>query len=171
MRSVILASAFVLAFATPASADDDVHFHRTTPRASFDEVDGTLVVGVPGGRAWGIESDLRALPAAGTTLVVRLTVDDETVREAFVRVAYYASLASRTKQLATADGPPVEVGAHVLVGVTLDPPPGAVAYRIRVLARLRDPDGRSAEGAIRARLTLAPPGAQSGGSLLSRLFD
>jgi hypothetical protein len=171
VRSALLALVAALVVATPASADDGIHFHRTTPRASFGEEDGALVIGVPGGRAWGIESDLRPLPAAGTTLVVRLTVDDEAVREAFVRVAYYASLMGRTKQLTTADGPPVEVGAHVLVGVTLDPPPGAVAFRIRVLARLRDPDDRSSDDAVRARVTLASPGAHAGGSLLSRLFD
>jgi hypothetical protein len=171
MRTIVLALALLCAAATPVSADDGVVFHRTTPRAAFDEIGGLLAIGVPGGRAWGIESELRPLPPAGTTLVVRLVVDDQSVREAFVRVAYYGSLASRSRQLATADRPPVEAGSRALVGVTLDPPPGAVAYRIRVLARLREVTGRSEDDAVRARVTVATPAAQRAGSLLSRLLD
>jgi len=171
VRSVLVAVAFLLVAPLPASADDGIHFHRTTPRASLDETSGILTIGVPGGRAWGIESDLRPLPAAGTTLVVRLSVDDDSVREAFVRVAYYGTLATRSRQLATADGPPVEAGARALALVTLDPPAGAVAFRIRVLARLIDPAGRSADDAVRARVRIVPPGARSAGSLFSRLLD
>ena len=48
-----------------------------------------LSAGVPSGRAWGIESDLRPLPSEGA-LVVRLSVGGDDVREAFARVAYYA---------------------------------------------------------------------------------
>ena len=171
MRIPILALVLLLLAAAPATADDGIHFHRTTPRAVLDETSGVLTIGVPGGRAWGIESDLRPLPAPGTTLVVRLSVDDQEVREAFVRVAYYSSLATRTRQLGTADGPPVEAGARALALVTLDPPPGAVAFRIRVLARLRDADGRSADDAVRAAIRIAPPGARAAGSLFSRLMD
>ena len=53
------------AFAARAAADDEPRFHRTTPRGSFERDGVTLVVGVPGGRAWGIESDLRPIPAGG----------------------------------------------------------------------------------------------------------
>jgi hypothetical protein len=171
VRIPLVALAIVLVAGTPASADDGIHFHRTTPRAVLDEAGGVLTIGVPGGRAWGIESDLRPLPAPGTTLVVRLSVDDEAVREAFVRVAYYSSLATRTRQLGTADGPPVEPGARALALVTLDPPPGAVAFRIRVLARLRDAESRSTDDAVRAQVRIAPPGARAAGSLFSRLLD
>ena len=171
MRGLVIALAFLAVTPIPASADDGIHFHRTTPRAVLDEASGVLTIGVPGGRAWGIESELRPLPAAGTTLVVRLSVDDAVVREAFVRVAYYASLAARSRQLATADGPPVEAGARALALVTLDPPTGAVAFRVRVLARLRDPGGRSADDAVRATLRIAPPGTRAAGSLSSRLLD
>ena len=150
-----------------ASADDST-FHRTTPRAAFDGGGAALVIGVPGGRAWGIESDLRALPPTGTSVYVRLTVSDDAVREAFVRVAYYASAETRTRQLATSDSAPVSVGRPVLVAVPFDPPPGAVAYRVRVLARLVDPAARSADDAITARLRGVA--SRTFGSLFSRLL-
>ncbi len=102
MRSlvrVLLCVAAILGPACPALADDGgPTFRRTTPRATFDDAGSVLVIGVPGGRAWGIESELRALPPAGTTLVVRLAVTDDAVREAFVRIAYYGSVTARTRQ-------------------------------------------------------------------------
>jgi hypothetical protein len=51
-----------------------------------------------------------------------------------------------------------------------DPPPGAVAYRIRVLARLTAPSGRSSDDAITAVLRIAPPGVRPLGPVLSRLL-
>jgi len=167
--AVLLSLAVAPWASAPARADDAARFHRTTPRAALDVSDGVVVIGVPAGRAWGIESELRPLPATGATLVVRLAVSDAAVREAFVRVAYYASSSTRTRQLATADSAPVEAGARVLVAVPLDPPPGAVAYRVRVLARLSAPDGRSADDAVRGQLHLADGARPPAGSLLSRL--
>jgi hypothetical protein len=108
---------------------------RTTPRASIGRDAGGLVVGIPRGRAWGIESAL--LPLDGTERVTLvLAVDDPDVAEAFVRVAYYARADGRSRQLATRDSPFVRVGEDRRVVVDLDPPPGAVAYRVRVLGRL-----------------------------------
>ncbi len=167
--AIILSCVVTLAQAASISADDGVSFHRTTPRGALDTSDGALVIGIPGGRAWGIESDLRPLPAAGGTIVVRLAVEDRAVREAFVRVAYYGSTRARSRQLSVSDSSPVEPGAGVLVAVPLDPPAGAVAYRVRVLARLQDASGRSRDGAVRARLRLADGASQPGGSLFSRL--
>lgn len=164
----LLSCALALA-AVPASADDGSQFHRTTPRGALDRSDGVLVIGIPGGRAWGIESDLRPLPAEGGTLIVRLRVDDRAVREAFVRVAYYASSRARSRQLAVSDSVPVEAGVRVLVAVPLDPPPGAVAYRVRVLARLADPTGRSRDDAVRAEVRPAHEASGPAGSLFSRL--
>ena len=156
----------------PALADDGPpRFHRTTPRASFDEDGGVLVIGVPGGRAWGIESELRALPPAGTTLIVRLTVSDDAVREAFVRVAYYGSATARTRQLAIADSAPVVGRGRALVAVTLEPPAGAVAFRIRVLARLGDPAGRSPDDAVTAALRWSRGTVRPAGSLFSHLIE
>ena len=173
MRRWVAASIVALAVlsihADPARADDGPTFHRTTPRGSLDGRSGALVIGVPGGRAWGIESDLRALPAPGTSLYVRLAVGDPSVREAFVRVAYYGSITARTRQLATADSAPVAGPGGALVAVPFEPPPGAVAYRIRVLARLTNADARSADDAITARLR-AVTTARPSGSLLSRLL-
>ncbi len=165
---VIACLAIVLATTTGAAAEDGPpRFHRTTPRAALDDSAGALVIGIPGGRAWGIESELRPLPPAGTTLIVRLAVADEAVREAFVRVAYYASAATRTRQLATTDSRPVQAGERALVAVPIDPPAGAAGYRVRVLARLVDPAGHSDDGAVTAILR---SGARPVGSLYTRLL-
>ena len=162
----------ILAFAArPALADDGPHFHRTTPRASLDELSGVLVIGVPGGRAWGIESELRPLPPPGTTLVVRLTVTDDAVREAFARVAYYGSATARTRQLAIADSAPVVARGRAQVAIPLDPPPGAVAFRVRVLARLGDAAGRSSDDAVTAALRWARGSVRPAGSLFSKLIE
>ena len=97
-RCVLIALALLVLVSTPASADDDrTRFRRTTPRATLADEAGTFVIGVPAGRAWGIESELRALPPEGA-LAIRLSVGDDDVREAFVRIAYYASGVGRPRQ-------------------------------------------------------------------------
>jgi len=164
---VIVAS--LLGSESPARADDGPTFHRTTPRGALAD-SGALVIGVPGGRAWGIESDLRALPASGSTLYVRLAVRDPAVREAFVRVAFYGSATARTRQLAIVDSPPVSGPGSGLVAVPFEPPPGAVAFRVRVLARLTDDDARSTDDAITARLRALTASSRPSGSLFSRLL-
>src|SRR6266511_2218015 len=157
-------------FAVPAAADDDrTHFRRTTPRASLDETAGTFTLGVPSGRAWGIESELRPLPPEGA-LAVRLSVADDDVREAFARVAYYARATGRPRQIAVSDSEAVAAGEGRILFVPLDPPPGAVAYRVRVLARLRTGADRSLDDAIHARVTLIDRAATRFGSLFSRLL-
>ncbi len=169
---VLLCLALTLVPARTALADEGGPiFHRTTPRAAFDDAGTVLVIGVPGGRAWGIESELRALPPSGTTLVVRLSVTDEAVREAFVRIAYYGSVTTRTRQLATADSEPVTARHRALVGLPLEPPPGAVAFRVRVLARLVDPEGGSADDAVTPTLRWARGSVRPAGSLFSRLIE
>lgn len=156
--------------AAPAAADDDrTHFRRTTPRASLEEGAGALTLGVPSGRAWGIESELRLLPSE-RALAVRLSVADDEVREAFARVAYYASATGRPRQIAVVDSEAVAAGEDRLLLVALDPPPGAVAYRVRILARLRAGAHRSRADAIQARVTLIDRAATRFGSLFSRLL-
>jgi len=171
MRQTLLLALVLLAVvAGPAAADDDrTHFRRTTPRASLEEEAGTFALGVPSGRAWGIESELRPLPAE-RALAVRLVVSDDLVREAFARVAYYASATGRPRQIAVVDSEVVAAGEGRLLFVTLDPPPGAVAYRVRVLARLRAGSERSQDEAIRARVSLIDRAATHFGSLFSRLL-
>jgi hypothetical protein len=171
-RAVSICLALLLLHATVAKADDgDPRFRRTTPRAALDAVGGALVIGVPGGRAWGIESELRPLPPSGTTLLVRLGVTDAAVREAFVRVAYYGVATGRSRQLATSDSAPVTAGQRLTVAVPIDPPGGAVSYRVRVLARLLDGDGRSADDAITAVLRISHGSARPFGSFSSRLLE
>jgi hypothetical protein len=160
-----------LALSSFANADDVPPFRRTTPRASLAQIDGALVIGVPGGRAWGIESELRTLPPEQTTIVVKLGVHDQAVRHAFVRVAYYAKATGRTRQLAIADSAPVAAGTQATVAVPIEPPDGAVAYRVRVLARLHDAGARSSDAAVTAVLRLARGAARPFGSLASRLLE
>jgi hypothetical protein len=171
MRSAIAVVLILCAVsAAPAAADDDrTHFRRTTPRASLEEAHGTFTLGVPSGRAWGIESELRPLPPE-RALAVRLSVTDDDVREAFARVAYYARATGRSRQIAIADSEAVTPGESRVVLMALDPPPGAVAYRIRVLARLRAGAVRSRDDAIQAHLTLVDRAATRVGSLFSRLL-
>jgi hypothetical protein len=109
-RTFALALVMLAVVAAPAAADDDrTHFRRTTPRASLDEDAGAFTIGVPSGRAWGIESELRPLPPE-RALAVRLRVADDDVREAFARVAYYASATGRPRQIAITDSEAVAVG-------------------------------------------------------------
>jgi hypothetical protein len=156
---------FGLVLAWPASADPgdvgDVGrlFRRTTPRASFDRDAGGLILGIPAGRAWGVESALQPL-AGADRVIVTVAVDDPDVSEAFVRVAYYARADQRTRQLATRDSPYVRVGDDRRLSIELDPPPGAVAYRLRVLGRLVPGALGSRRDAIHARWD--PPLADGG---------
>ncbi len=169
-RILLLALALLAVVAAPAAGDDDrTHFRRTTPRASLEDDAGTFTLGVPSGRAWGIESELRALPPE-RAIAVRLSVADDEVREAFARVAYYASATGRPRQIAVVDSEAVAAGEGRLLFVALDPPPGAIAYRVRVLARLRAGAERSRDDAIRARVTLIDRAATRFGSLFSRLL-
>jgi hypothetical protein len=149
-----LASAFliVVALTAPALADDDPQFRRTTPRGSFGRDGPVLSVGVPGGRAWGIESELRAVPDERSAFRATIEVSDPAVREAFVRIAWYDRMAKRPRQFSLTDARLVRAGESATLEITLDPPPRAVAYRIRVLARLRSPDALSRPDAVRAVL-------------------
>ncbi len=144
--SIVLAAVALLALGSVASADpgDLGRFHRTTPRGSLERVPSGLLVGIPSGRAWGIESDLIPLDGASRVTVV-LAVEDPDVAHAFVRVAYYARADTRSRQLATRDSPFVRVGEDRRIAVDLDPPAGAIAYRVRVLGRL-------VAGAVRSRV-------------------
>ncbi|HEY6959980.1 MAG TPA: hypothetical protein VI814_14250 [Candidatus Limnocylindria bacterium] len=168
--AIVVIVTLPLATASAARADDGVRFHRTTPRAVLADARDVVVIGVPSGRAWGIESELRPLPDAGAVLVVRLAVSDPAVREAFVRVAYYGTASSRSRQIAISDSAPVAGGRHAFVAIELDPPAGAVAYRVRVLARLSAATGRSTDDAVTAALHFGGRSASRGGSLYSRLL-
>jgi hypothetical protein len=149
MRAValLLAASALAASAPPAAADDGWGFRRTTPRAELAVEGDQILLGVPGGRAWGIQSALQPVPAAPAILRLGLSVREPSVREAFVRVAYYGTFA-RSRQIAIVDSEAVVPGDGVTVAVRIDPPPGAVAYRLRVLARLMPGAERSAAESI-----------------------
>src|SRR5229473_8174045 len=79
-----------------AAADDDWRFRRTSPRAELSGSD-PYGLGVPRDRAWGIESRLRPLGPDG--LALEIAVRDPSVREAFVRVAWYDRTSGRPRQI------------------------------------------------------------------------
>lgn len=173
MRLVPLGSVILLlAASTSASADPGGPYRRTTPRGLLDQDTGGLVIGIPAGRAWGAEGRLRALDgsAGGPRVTVDLAVDDPDVAEAFVRVAYYGRADQRSRQLATVDSPYVRVGADRRVTIQLEPPPGAVAYRIRVLGRLVTGAVISRGDGIRARWAGEPAEQGSRRPSLTRLL-
>jgi hypothetical protein len=141
------------ALAMQASAEGGPPYRRTTPRGSFG-VDGPeLVVGVPGGRAWGIESALLPVPDQRAGFHATVEVRDAEVREAFIRVAWYDRATGRPRQFALTDARYVRAGETATLEIALDPPPLAVAYRVRVLARLRTPQALSAPDAVKVRLS------------------
>jgi len=150
---VVCAVVLVQLVALPAVADEDGRFRRTTPRGSFGRDGPALLVGVPAGRAWGIESELRPVPADPVSLRATIEVRDPAVREAFVRIAWYDRSSGRPRQFALSDATLVRAGERVTFEIALDPPPGAVAYRVRVLARLLPPAELSAGNAVRVRLS------------------
>jgi hypothetical protein len=80
-------------------------------------------------------------------------VSDPEVREAFVRVARYDRATGRPRQFALTEARFVRAGETATLEVALDPPAGAVAYRVRVLARLRTPAALSAPEAVKVILS------------------
>lgn len=156
------------ALADPGDGSDLGPFRRTTPRGSLERDTGGLIVGIPSGRAWGIESDLVPLDGPGAVTLV-LAVDDPEISEAFVRIAYYARADARSRQLATRDSPYVRVGEDRRISVELVPPPGAIAYRVRVLGRLVAGAVLSRIDAIHVRPDPTPGGRGRARPSLTRL--
>ena len=139
----------LLVFSSAASADDDLRLRRTTPRADLQRTGDEVRLGIPGGRAWGVESPLRLVPRRAGAIAVDLEVADPEVREAFVRIAWYDQSVGRPRQIATDDSEFVTVGPSRRITLSLDPPEGAVAYRVRVLARFRGLAPTSRSDAVR----------------------
>jgi hypothetical protein len=168
VASFLCACGLAAALAVSASAEGGPPYRRTTPRGSFGADGPELVVGVPGGRAWGIESALIPVPDQHTGFRARVEVSDPKVREAFIRIAWYDRATGRPRQFALSDARLVRAGETATLEVALDPPPGAVAYRVRVLARLRTPDALSAADAI--TVTLSAPYVRPAGVPPTRLL-
>ncbi len=144
MRLVALAVAISLVAPPHAAADDDLRFRRTTPRAPLQIAGDELVFGIPAGRAWGLESRLIRIGRGGATVALDLAVSDPAIREGFVRIAWYARDEGRSRQIEIEDAPVVLAGIERRIVLRLDPPDGAVAFRVRTLAR-------AGEGAIASR--------------------
>jgi hypothetical protein len=168
IASLLCALGVAAVLAIAASAEGGPPYRRTTPRGSFGTDGPELVVGVPGGRAWGIESALIPVPDERTGLRATVEVSDPEVREAFIRVAWYDRATGRPRQFALTDARLVRAGETATLEVALDPPAGAVAYRVRVLARLRTPQALSAPDAV--RVTLSAPFALPAGFPATRLM-
>jgi len=156
------------ALASLASADGGPPYRRTTPRGSFGEDGPELLVGVPGGRAWGIESALLPVPDQTAEFRATVEVSDPEIREAFIRVAWYDRATGRPRQFALTDARYVRPGETATLEFALDPPPRAVAYRVRVLARLHSPQALSAPDAV--KVTLSAPNLRPAGVPATRLL-
>jgi hypothetical protein len=158
-----IAAALVCALVTAvmlaafAEAEGGPPYRRTTPRGSFGTDGPELIVGVPGGRAWGIESALIPVPSERSGFRAMVEVSDPEIREAFIRVAWYNRSTGRPRQFALTDARFVRAGETATLELALDPPAGAVAYRVRVLARLRSSDALSAADAIRVSFSAPYP--------------
>lgn len=155
MRTLAVAITLLLGIAAPAAADDDLRFRRTTPRSPLHLAGDELAFGVPAGRAWGLESQLIRIGPGGGTVALDLAVNDAAVSEGFVRIAWYARDEGRPRQIAIEDAPAVLAGIERRSVLRLDPPEGAIAFRVRVLARLRAGTAASSPDALtvsRARL-------------------
>jgi len=155
IASLLCALVVALALALSTSADGGPPYRRTTPRGSFGADGPEFLVGVPGGRAWGIESALIPVPDQPMGFHATVEVIDPEVREAFIRVAWYDRATGRPRQFALSDARLVRAGENATFDVALDPPPGAVAYRMRVLARLHAPEALSGADAVRVGLSVA----------------
>lgn len=160
MRILLLVLLLLLPGATAASADDGPGFRRTTPRAPLTVTAEELWFGVPAGRAWGLESRLIPL-GAHRSVALDLAVRDPAVREGFVRIAWYAREDGRPRQLAVDDSPAVAAGVERRVVLRLEPPEGAVAFRVRVLARVAPGEPGAGAGALAvARIRIDGSGAR-----------
>lgn len=131
----------------PARAEDGTTFRRTTPRAPIEVRGDEISFGVPAGRAWGLESRLVPI-RGGASVALDLGVRDELVGGAFVRIAWYDRDEGRPRQMLVEDAPEVLPGVHRRVVMQLAPPDGAVAFRVRVLARVTPGAPSSREAAI-----------------------
>ena len=146
IRTVALCLAFLF-FGSAAHAEDGTRFRRTTPRAPIEVRADEIAFGIPSGRAWGLESQLIRV-RGGASVALDLGVEDELVREAFVRIAWYDRDEGRPRQMLVEDAPAVLPGVHRRVVLQLEPPDGAVAFRVRVLARVTPGAPSSREAAI-----------------------
>jgi len=148
LAATILAASFLVAVALPASADDGWGFRLTTPRGGMVDEGDDLLIAIPGGRAWGITSGLRRLSEDDAIVTADIEVRDDRVSEAFLRVAYYDRATGRPRQIEVVDSTGVRVGHRSIVEVRIGPPPGAIAYRVRILGRLEPGAAASSGGAI-----------------------
>ena len=133
---------------------------RPTSRRVRLQADGpSLRLTTASRRTAGITSGLLALPTRGVEATAELDARDAAVRAAFLRIACYRTASGRSRQLWTRTSRLVAGGGRARVTVRIERTPPAVAYRVRVLARLAA--GRAATGSVVVRgLRLAEPAAR-----------
>lgn len=124
-----------------------------------------MTFGVPHGRAWGIESRLLRIRPGGATVALDVSVVDPSVREAFVRIAWYDRDYGRPRQLSIEDSADVLVGVRRRVVLELHPPADAIAFRVRVLARVLDGTPASGDAAVEVARPLIEQGTRARPSL------
>ncbi len=160
MRVVVLCVVLMVAASAPSHAEDGTTFRRTTPRSPLHVAADKLVFGIPSGRAWGLESALIRI-GSHATVALDLGVQDERIREGFVRIAWYDREEGRPRQMQVADAPIVLPGVERRVVVRLEAPEHAVAFRIRILARVIPGATASGEDALTVSRLRLDPAARS----------
>lgn len=124
-------------------------FRRFGRGGVFARERGALLLSPQTVRYSGIQSALRQLPEGASEIRLTLEVSDPAVRDAVVRVAYYALSSGRPRQRSVVASPPVFGGRRTRLAVPLSPPGELIAYRLRVLARLAPEAPASAPDAVR----------------------
>jgi len=111
-------------------------FRRFGRDAAFARARGAIHLSPRGPRYAGMQSALRPLPTDPSEVRLTIEVHDPLVRDASVRVAYYALASGRPRQRSVVTAPPVFAGRRTRLAVPLSPPGDVVAFRLRVLGRL-----------------------------------
>lgn len=129
-----------------ALADDAFRWRRTTPRAIVEQVDATLSLRVPGGRAWGVESAPSPVnPSSSYRVRVAFDVPSDADANAFLRLAFYARPDARGRQRARSDSARVGRGISAERSVDFVAPSWARAVKLRLLVRRPTPSEPASE--------------------------
>lgn len=133
---VTLLAALVVCVVPSVAHADPGPWRRTTPRAVLDLIGEELMLRVPAGRAWGIQSRPQLVqPGAALRVAARLDVLEQEARGAFIRVAFYARSDGRGRQRLVVDGQNVRGGEDRISEARFVVPEWAKSVKVRVLMR------------------------------------